>query len=378
MKVLAVDTALGACSVALIENNEVIAHRLEVMQRGHAERLAPMVQEVLEEAGEPLRRVDRLAATTGPGTFTGQRVGIAFMRGLKLALKKPLIGVTTLDAMLAEVSHTTTSNAVAVLHDAKRSEVYCAATVGGRSALPVSLLSFDAALDALAVLLPEDVTFAGTAAGAALEAWAALGKRGSANDTIYPDALWVARLALSAPEADGTARPLYLRAPDARLPPMAPIALEIAGPEQAHRIAPLHAACFDEAWSETSIARLLEPPGAFAFLIRVAARDVGFVIARVAADEAEIISIGVVPALARQGLAIKLLRRAAEECEARGAVRLFLEVGSCNVAARALYEKFGFTCVGRRPRYYGRASEDALVLRASLARHGLGNPADID
>src|SRR5271169_756924 len=101
MKILAADTALGACSVALLDDARVFAHRFEPMERGHAEALAPMVDEAMREAGLAFAELDRLAVTTGPGTFTGQRVGLAFMRGLRVALKKPLAGITTLEAMAA-------------------------------------------------------------------------------------------------------------------------------------------------------------------------------------------------------------------------------------------------------------------------------------
>jgi hypothetical protein len=92
VKLLAVDTALGACSVALIETGRVLAHRHQLMDRGHAEALAPMVADVMR--GIAFGELGRLAVTTGPGTFTGQRVGLAFMRGMRVALGRPLIGVT--------------------------------------------------------------------------------------------------------------------------------------------------------------------------------------------------------------------------------------------------------------------------------------------
>ena len=101
LKLLAVDTALGACSVAVLDGETVLAHRFVEMARGHAEALAPMVDETMRQSGLAFAALDRLAVTTGPGTFTGQRVGLAFMRGLRVALKKPLIGVTTLEAMAA-------------------------------------------------------------------------------------------------------------------------------------------------------------------------------------------------------------------------------------------------------------------------------------
>src|ERR1051325_1687828 len=95
MKLLAVDTALGACSAAVLDGETVLAHRFAAMERGHAEALAPMVQEVMNEAGLTFAALDRLAVTTGPGTFTRQRVGLAFMRGLRLAPKRPQDRVPT-------------------------------------------------------------------------------------------------------------------------------------------------------------------------------------------------------------------------------------------------------------------------------------------
>jgi tRNA threonylcarbamoyladenosine biosynthesis protein TsaB len=91
VKILAADTALGALSVALVENGQVLAEEWRAMERGHAEALAPMADLLMRRAGVPFAALDRLAVTTGPGTFAGQRVGLAFMRALALALKKPLI-----------------------------------------------------------------------------------------------------------------------------------------------------------------------------------------------------------------------------------------------------------------------------------------------
>ncbi len=123
MKILAVDTALGACSVALLEGESVAAHRCVAMERGHAEALAPMVEEAM--AGHDFASLERLGVTTGPGTFTGQRVGLAFMRGLKVALGIPLAGVTTLAAMAAQAkAECGTARAIA-LHDARRDEGLC-------------------------------------------------------------------------------------------------------------------------------------------------------------------------------------------------------------------------------------------------------------
>src|SRR5215472_16085026 len=124
MKILAVDTALGACSVAIISDEMVLAHRFVAMERGHAEALAPMVDDAIRASGLAFANLDRLGVTTGPGTFTGQPVGLAFMRGLRVALKRPLIGVTSLSAMAHQAMEEMGVDRAAALHDARRDEVY--------------------------------------------------------------------------------------------------------------------------------------------------------------------------------------------------------------------------------------------------------------
>lgn len=203
---LAVDTTFGACSAALVDGERVLARRLEVMQRGHAEALAPMVEAVMTEAGVSFADVGRLAVTTGPGSFTGQRVGLAFMRGLRIALDKPLIGVTSLAAMAAEAKAETGCDVAAAVHDAKRGEVYLETTAGQAAAI-MSVAAAQAILAPFASL-----ALAGT--GAALMAV----PNAKITTILAPDAVWVARLAAAAPDTGAAPRPLYLRPPDAKLP----------------------------------------------------------------------------------------------------------------------------------------------------------------
>lgn len=99
MIVLAIDTALDACSVAIVRDGETLASLSEPMNRGQAERLAPMVRDAAEGAGITFAQLDRIAVTTGPGSFTGVRVGLSFARALALSLNKPCIGVSTLEAL---------------------------------------------------------------------------------------------------------------------------------------------------------------------------------------------------------------------------------------------------------------------------------------
>lgn len=221
-RILAVDTALGACSVAVLEGDKVLAHRFAEMARGHAEALAPMVQSAMAEIG--FETLGRLAVTVGPGTFTGQRVGLAFMRGLRIVLQKPLIGVTTLEAMAAaslapsvtthgEADLCQGSTKAAAIHDAKREEAYLALWEDHRTVLEPVVMPFAEAVETIRRFGP--CTLAGTGAPPA----AAMLDGGFMLSPIrQPDALWVARLAQSREPKNAPPNPLYLRAPDAKLP----------------------------------------------------------------------------------------------------------------------------------------------------------------
>jgi tRNA threonylcarbamoyladenosine biosynthesis protein TsaB len=209
VKLLAVETALGACSVALLDGEAVLFHRFEEMARGHAEALAPMVETAMRESGLGFAALDRLAVTAGPGTFTGQRVGLAFMRGLRVALKKPLIGVTTLEAMAAG----TQSAKAAAIHDAKRDEAYLLLWADGQAVSEPAVMPFADAVEKIRNHGP--CALAGTGAPAAHQA---LGSTFNLTDIRQPDALWVARLARLRTASDAPPAPLYLRAPDAKLP----------------------------------------------------------------------------------------------------------------------------------------------------------------
>ena len=162
MRLLAVDTALGACSVAVIEGDKILFHHFAEMARGHAEALAPMVERAMRDAHMAFADLDRLGVTTGPGTFTGQRVGLAFMRGLKVALKKPLIGVTTLEAMAAA----TQSSKAAAIHDAKREEAYLLLWENNETILAPAVMPFAEAVEKIRAFGPCALAGTGAAAGA--------------------------------------------------------------------------------------------------------------------------------------------------------------------------------------------------------------------
>lgn len=139
----------------------------------------------------------------------------------------------------------------------------------------------------------------------------------------------------------------------------------LSGPAAAELLAALHAQCFPpgERWDQAAMTGLLGVPGCFACVAGSGPGDrpSGMALIRVAADEAELLTIGVVPDSRRRGIANGLLIELAAAAAARGAMRLFLEVSVANAAALALYRDRGFEEVGRRRRYYPDDS-DAVVM----------------
>src|SRR5947207_14443737 len=125
MRVLAIDTALEACSVAVLDTAHADArvHESLAMQRGHAEALMPLIARFLDRAQLDFAAFDRIAVTTGPGSFTGLRVGIAAARGIALAAGKPAIGLSTLAAFAAPFIAADDTLPVVVAIDARHDHV---------------------------------------------------------------------------------------------------------------------------------------------------------------------------------------------------------------------------------------------------------------
>ncbi len=201
MPTLALDTALGACSAAVVERDRVLATRAEPMTRGHQERLAPLVQAVMHDAGVGFPDLRRVGVTVGPGSFTGLRVGLAFARTMALALGRPCVGVSSLEALAAG----TVGEALAVI-SAPQDRLYAQRFRDGAPLGPPALVAPEAAdlAGVLRLVGPGAARLAERAPGAEIDPRA------------WPDPAALARLCAARPEPEGPPAPLYMRAPDAR------------------------------------------------------------------------------------------------------------------------------------------------------------------
>ncbi len=226
MKILAMDTALNACSVAITDDGKVRAHLNEKRARGHAETLLPMIQSLMASARCEFSDLDLIAVTVGPGTFTGLRIGLAVARGIALASQKPIIGITTLEALAASVSpELARGRPIIATADARRGEIYFQAFRQNGNAEDLTALDPPLALPVAQCrshFPAAPALLIGSGAGLLPEA-EQLGEEGYDILDIDPDpdALIVAGLAAMRDLPDENAPPpdpLYLRAPDAKLP----------------------------------------------------------------------------------------------------------------------------------------------------------------
>ena len=203
---LALDTSGPFCSALILDNDKIVANRSDDLGRGHAEHLMPMLEEMLLDTGIGWGLFSKIACTTGPGSFTGLRVGLATARGLALALGCPCQGVTVFEAFAHGESQP-----LAIVLDARREQIWM--QIFAAQSKPMgkpSAFSLEHALDNLPVSVSR---LAGSAASLLASNRTDLS---ILTDAASPPIEGVARAAMLLTFDDTRPKPLYLRAPDAK------------------------------------------------------------------------------------------------------------------------------------------------------------------
>jgi tRNA threonylcarbamoyladenosine biosynthesis protein TsaB len=224
MNILAFDTCLGACSAAVGldvgEAGQRIIGKYERRDTAHAEALLPMIRDVISEAAVELAAMDRLAVTTGPGTFTGTRIGISAALGLNLVRRVPVVGVSSLALMASAAAELLPGSfagwQLAIAVDARRDQVYAQLFEAGDRVPRGPPMLLDVA-DAAGLGGRNAIVLAGSGAEAVAAAAQARGRQAVAElPSLQPDARCLVRMARDLPTVREPLRPLYLRAPDAK------------------------------------------------------------------------------------------------------------------------------------------------------------------
>lgn len=215
MKILAIDTALDACSAAVYDSDEerTLSFISHDMRRGHAEALIPIIADVMKAARLEFEALDRIATTVGPGSYTGLRVSISAAKGISLASGKPAVGITTLAAFTAPLIAENEAVPVVAAIDARHGNIFYH-MMGANNRVLLSPRHSSIA-EAIHLVATGPVRIVGPAAVLLREHWP---KNSTAPVSVdprqSPNVEWVAKLAVHAEPARAPARPLYLRAPD--------------------------------------------------------------------------------------------------------------------------------------------------------------------
>lgn len=217
MLILAIDTALDACAAGVLDTrvSRLIAHESLPMKRGHAEALMPLIARVMQQSGIGFADLHRIAVTTGPGSFTGLRVGLSAARGLGLAAGKPVVGLTTLTAYAAPVVSRNEPHPIISAIDARHDHVYFQVVGGdGSPLIRPRVAPVAEALEAARLGAPHIV---GNAAQILADRWPADAPQPRQVDAQpAPDITWIGWLGAAVTPENAPARPYYLRAPDAK------------------------------------------------------------------------------------------------------------------------------------------------------------------
>lgn len=229
MLLLALDTALGAASAAIFdtETGTVVARLSEPMDRGHAERLMPLVADLFAGAGLKVRDARRFVATVGPGSFTGLRVAVAAARSMALAAGGEAVGISTLDALAAPRLAAAPRPVLAAI-DARHGHVYASLTAA--DGVTLSDAGYWPATAAACLAAAHGAALVGPGVAAVTGAWPDdAAPAAEAEPVAYPDIGWVARLGAATNPAAAPCRPLYLKAADAK-PQLRPSRRSVAAP----------------------------------------------------------------------------------------------------------------------------------------------------
>jgi tRNA threonylcarbamoyl adenosine modification protein YeaZ/ribosomal-protein-alanine acetyltransferase len=389
MVILALDTVTRRGSLGLFVDGEVIAEPGDA-SRTHGERLPREIMSWLARHGRTLRDVDHFAIVSGPGSFTGLRVGMACVQGLALAGGKQVIAVPTLEAIASGWLGRPPARRMLVVPclDGQRGDVFFAAYDTGDPATfdPTRVVIAakvarpeDAALELASLEPSAPLVIVGDAARSNATVWSQHVPNARVEDLAVPLAGAAVRLAATRLDQAGpphALRPLYIRRPDAeiararaaaaaRAPTIPPLTIDLAtSADDLRAVEALQRQSFTNPWGaesirweleNTDVARLYVVRGPDKALVAYCAFWMIF-------DELHINSLAVEVARRRHGVARDLLRRVMRDATAAGARAATLEVRRSNEPALALYEGLGFKVEAVRRDYYQEPREDALVL----------------
>ena len=392
MRVLAIDSSGLTATVAVVEEEQTIAEYTVNYKKTHSQTLLPMIDEMAKMLELDLQSIDAIAVAGGPGSFTGLRIGSATAKGLGLALDKPLIHVPTVDGLAYQVYGC--EDIICPIMDARRSQVYTGMYTFSRKAgekagehfaepvFQVMKMQMAISVEELIQRLNNynrPVVFLGDGVPVYEKALAEGLKVPYSFAPSYMNrqraavvgALGIRYYKAGKYETAMEHQPDYLRVSQAERERAerdrnTPVVIREMKIEDAAAIAEMEHQIFTDAWSERSVVGSLENPQTVCLVAEKGDRQIGYLFAYKAVDEAEIARIAVVKEQRKSGVGKELLERLETICEGLAIEKLLLDVRKENFAARSFYAKQGFEEDGIRAAFYEKPQEDAVLMSKVL------------
>ncbi len=378
--VLGIETATRSCSVAIVSKKKVLAEHNANTGNNHEPHLMTLVEKALSDCNLKLADISGIAVSTGPGSFTGLRIGIATAKGLALASGKPVVGIPTLDGLSCNVasipsgrnlyeagnSQSRAAATVCPLLEAYRGEVYGALyKYSGEFVFQKMTPYMVLPLEELLEKITEKTIFLGDINREIIEK--RLGDKAifGPSELNQAKATSIAYLGIlhSAAKTQRDCprtfelKPIYLRKPRAEEEP--PVTLDEMREEDIPRVMEIEREAFPSPWSETMFK---DRDRAVSLVARLRERIIGYVVGLVMVDELHLGNVAVHRDFRGRGIAKKLLQRIIEIAHSKNIKLITLEVRAGNITAQNLYRKFGFKTAGRRKEYYQDRKEDAVIM----------------
>lgn len=386
MKILAIDSSGNVASVAILDDGVLKAEYTIDYKKTHSQTLLPMLDEIQKMTEFDMESVDAIAVAAGPGSFTGLRIGSATAKGLGLALNKPLIPVSTTEALAFNLyGH---SGLICPIMDARRNQVYtglygfvstgaeCAEADGKET---VYVYEFVRIHDTCAMGIQElcdlinergeEVIFLGDGIPVHRKAIAEylkvpysfapahLARQHAGSVGVLGEELYAGKKFESA----SAHSPKYYRASQAERERREKAVIRLMKEEDLDEVFAMEQEAYPDPWSRKSFEEELTNPNAFPVVLEDTTGVVGYAVCILMGEEADLVKITILPKERRKGYGRKLWELLLSELKARGIQSVTLEVRISNAPAIALYEGVGFKPEGVRPGFYSHPAEDAMI-----------------
>lgn len=381
MKILGLDSSGLVASVALVEDENLLAEYTVNYKKTHSQTLLPMLNEIATMTELDLKTIDAIAVAGGPGSFTGLRIGSATAKGLGLALEKPLISIPTVDGLAYNLWGA--RDLVCPLMDARRSQTYTGLYDFSGGDMDILITQCAVGIEEIIDTVngfQRSVVFLGDGVPVFEEA---IRERCRVPYRFAPAhmnkqrASALASLALKyyeegRVETAAEHRPDYLRLSQAERERLKKesrekqdVLIRTMLPEDAEKVSGLEQQIFSQPWSAQGFRDALSSDKVIFLVAEQENKPVGYCGMYCAADEGEITNVAVTKEARNRGIGGRLLRQLLAEAREAGIRNVILEVRVSNDSAIHLYKNLGFAISGIRKDFYEMPREDGYVMALS-------------